>query len=115
MSVLFLDPYFLGDPLFLPGLARDLAARGEGMVLVHGSGERGERALEAQGLFPTAIDGVWHTDSDEARAAVERATRELNRQIAAELNEAGVASIRATGRSRRARRRGWARRWLRAW
>ncbi|WP_412063242.1 hypothetical protein [Rubrivirga sp. IMCC45206] len=98
--VLYLDPYFLGDPLFLPGLARDLAARGEGLVLVHGSGERGERALESMGLFPTATAGVWATDSDEARAAVERATRELNRQIAAELNEAGVASIRATGADR---------------
>ncbi|WP_412067707.1 hypothetical protein [Rubrivirga sp. IMCC43871] len=98
--VLFLDPYFLGDPLFLPGLARDLAARGEGLVLVHGSGERGERALESMGILPTASDGVWATDSDDARAAVERATRELNRQVAAELNEAGVASIRATGADR---------------
>lgn len=100
MTVVYLDPYFLGDPLFVPGLARDLAARGAGLVLVHGSGERGERALESLGRMPRQSDGVWETDDEAGRAAVERATRELNRELAHELNEQGVASIRALAADR---------------
>ena len=99
-TVVYLDPYFLGDPLFVPGLARDLAARGAGLVLVHGSGERGERALESLGRTPRATDGVWETDDEPGRAAVERATRELNRELAHELNEQGVASVRVLGADR---------------
>ncbi len=98
--VLYLDPYFLGDPLFLAGFARDLAARPAGLVVVHGSGERGERALESLGRMPQRRDGVWETDDDAGAEAVERATRELNRELVHELNEAGVAAIRATGADR---------------
>ena len=118
--VLLLDAYHLGDPLFLTGLARDLAARGGesqaggpqaggpqtggpltgGAVLVHGSGERGERALESLGVMPTAEDGAWTTATDEEAAAVERATRALGREIAHELNEAGVAAVRVVGADR---------------
>ena len=100
MTVVYLDAYHLGDPLFIPGLARDLAARGAGLVLVHGSGERGERALESLGRLPQATDGVWQTDDEAGRAAVERATRELNREIVHELNEQGVASVRALAADR---------------
>ncbi len=98
--LLLLDAYHLGDPLFLTGLARDLAARGAGAVLVHGSGERGERALESLGLLPTATDGVWAVADEEQAAIVERTTRDLNREIAHELNEAGVASVRVIGADR---------------
>lgn len=100
--LLLLDAYHLGDPLFVTGFARDLAARdgGRGAVLVHGSAERGERALEALGVMPTGSDGVWQVSDDEQAAAVERATRDLNREIAHELNEAGVASIRVIGADR---------------
>ena len=98
--VVYLDPYFLGDPLFVPGLARDLAARGSGVLLVHGSGERGERALEALGDVPTSDGGVWRTRGLEGEQAVERAARELNREIHHELNEAGVATIRVAGSDR---------------
>lgn len=100
MPVLLLDAYHLGDPLFLTGLARDLAARAGGAVLVHGSGERGERALESLGLLPEAVGGAWATATDEEAAAVERATRALSREIVHELNEAGVASVRALGADR---------------
>ena len=100
VSVLYLDPYFLGDPLFMAGFARDLAARPSGLVVVHGSGERGERALEALGRFPRRAGGVWEAEDAEGRAAVERAARELNREIAHELNEAGVPSVRALGADR---------------
>lgn len=98
--LLVLDAYHLGDPLFVTGLALDLAARGQGAVLVHGSAERGERALESLGAFPEAVEGVWTVDDEEQAAAVERATRDLNREIAHELNEAGVASIRVIGADR---------------
>lgn len=98
--LLLLDAYHLGDPLFVTGLARDLAARGEGAVLVHGSVERGERALESLGALPTAEDGAWTVADDDQAAAVERATRDLNREIVHELNEAGVAAIRVIGADR---------------
>ena len=100
MLVVYLDPYFLGDPLFVPGLAQDVAARGAGLVLVHGSGERGERALESLGRLPVARDGVWQAEDDEGRGVVERAIRDLNREIAHELNEAGVSAIRVMGADR---------------
>ena len=100
MLVVYLDPYFLGDPLFVPGLARDVAARGTGLVLVHGSGERGERALESLGRMPTATHGVWHAADAEGRGAVERAVRVLNREITHELNEAGVSGIGLLGSDR---------------
>ena len=94
--VLYLDPYHLGDPLFLTGLARDLAARGtgDGVVVVHGAGERGERALESLGRIPTAKNGVWETEDAEGADAVERATRDFGREIVHEINEAGVAVVR---------------------
>ena len=95
MTVVYLDADHLGDPLFVPGLARDLAARTTGLVLVHGSGERGERALESQGLLPKAVDGVWRVDDERQRGAVERATRELNREIVHEFNEQGVVAVGA--------------------
>lgn len=100
MLVVYLDPYFLGDPLFVPGLAQDLAARPGGLVLVHGSGERGERALESIGRVPRARGGVWEAEDAEGREVVERAIRDLNREIAHELNEAGVSAIRVMGADR---------------
>ena len=121
MTVLYLDPYFLGDSLFLGGFARDLAARppGHPLVVVHGSGEAGERALEASGAVARASAGVWDAPSPEAQAAVVRAARELGRSVAHELNEAGVAAVRVAGVDRgliktdgdglRAGRAGWLR------
>lgn len=100
MTVVYLDPYFLGDPLFVPGLARDLAAREAGLVLVHGSGERGERALESLGRVAHRTADGWETGDEAGRAAVERAARELNREVVHELNEQGVASIRALAADR---------------
>lgn len=100
MLLVYLDPYLLGDPLFLTQLARDLAHRGGGALLVHGSGEAGERAIEATGAIARQREGVWDVDTPELEATVERATRELNRQIVHELNEAGVPAIRVIGADR---------------
>ena len=100
MLLVYLDPYLLGDPLFLTQLARDMAHRAGGALLVHGSGEAGERALEATGAVARQRAGVWAVESPEQAALVERATRELNRQIVHELNEAGVPTIRLIGADR---------------
>ena len=100
MLLVLLDAFHLGDPLFVSQLARDVAARKEGLVFVHGSGEAGERALEARGVFPEARGGVWLTASPEEAAEVERATRDLNRRLVHEMNEAGVPAIRAMAADR---------------
>ena len=104
MFVFFLDAYHLGDPLFLTGLARDLKARhdagGEGVVIVHGVGEAAERAIEATGREPVRVAGALQTPTAQDAALVERAGRDLNRQIVHELNDAGVHAIRVTGADR---------------
>ncbi|HEX8386394.1 MAG TPA: acetylglutamate kinase, partial [Rubricoccaceae bacterium] len=100
MLLVLLGPYHLGDPLFVSALARDLAARKEGLVLVHGSGEAGERALESRGVFPEAKGGVWQTASDDERADVERSARDLNRRLVHELTEAGVPAVRVMAADR---------------
>ncbi|MEM6288366.1 MAG: hypothetical protein AAF845_14555 [Bacteroidota bacterium] len=100
MLLLHLDAYHLGDPLFVTGLARDLQVRGAGAILVHGSAERGERAIESLGHEAVAVDGAWQPPDPEAAAAVEKAARDVNREIAHELNEAGIASVRVIGADR---------------
>ena len=98
--VLYLDRYHLGDPLFLTGFARDVQHLGAPCLLVHGTGEGAERALEAQGRFPTFEDGVLQVGSAEDQRVVARAARELNRQIVHTLNDASVAAVglEASGR-----------------
>ena len=99
-SVLYLDRYHLGDPLFLNGLARDVLAFPGPLVLVHGAGEAAERALEAQGRIPQWRDGVLVVESSAGRALVERAARDLNRRIVHTLNDAGVSAVRLDAGSR---------------
>jgi hypothetical protein len=94
IHVLYLDRYHLGDPLFLTGFARDVLTFSAPLVLVHGAGETAERALEAQGRFPEYRDGVLAAETDADRALVTRSARDLNRQIAHTLNDAGVAAVR---------------------
>ena len=100
MLLVLLDAFHLGDPLFVPQLARDVAARKEGLVFVHGSGEAGERALEARGVFPEARGGVWPTADAAEAAEVERAARDLNRRIVHEMNEAGAPAVRVMASDR---------------
>ena len=100
MLVVLLDAYHLGDPLFVSQLARDVAARKEGLVFVHGSGDAGERALEARGGVAVAHGGVWAVSTEAEALDVERATRELNRSLVHEMNEAGVPAVRVMGADR---------------
>ena len=102
-ALVYLDAYLLGDPLFVSGLARDLAERqkrgGGGVVLVHGAGEAGERAVEATGADVRHAAGALVT-TEATAPLVERAARELNRQIVHELNESGVSAVRVVGADR---------------
>ena len=100
MLLVLLDAYTLGDPLFISQLARDIAARKEGLVFVHGSGEAGERALEARGLAPEARGGVWATATAAEALDVERAARDLNRRLVHEMNESGVPAVRVMASDR---------------
>ena len=100
MLLVYLDPYHLGDPLFLTSFVRDVKAHTGPLLLVHGGGEEAERALEAQGLVPERVDGALQVADAQQAALVERATRDLNRRIVHELNEAGVAALRLTGADR---------------
>jgi acetylglutamate kinase len=102
--LLYIDDYHAGDPLFVQGLARELAQAGLAKppcVLVHGSGEQAERLLEAQGLFPERAAGVWKTTSDQEALLVERAIREANRSLTNTLNDAVVSTVGLHGVNRR--------------
>lgn len=93
MHVLYLDRYHLGDPLFLNGFARDVLNLGAPCLVVHGAGEAAERALEARGQIARWEGGVLVAETEADRALVARSARDLNRQIAHALNDAGVAAV----------------------
>ncbi|MEM8560259.1 MAG: hypothetical protein AAGG50_20760, partial [Bacteroidota bacterium] len=84
--------YHLGDPLFLTGLAQDIARAQRPALLLHAGREAAATALEAQGVFDP--DTVLGGPLGEHGAVVERALRDQNRTIAAALTEAGVAAVR---------------------
>ncbi len=98
--VIVLDSYHLGDPLFVRQFARHLTDLAEPTILVHGSAEAGERALEAEGALAKREEGVLGVSSDAERQSIERATRGLNRQIVDQLTEEGVATFRCDCTSR---------------
>jgi acetylglutamate kinase len=98
--VIYLDRYHLGDPLFLNRLAGDLAEVEAPKLLVHGAAEHGERLLEGEGGVAVWQEGILVVGSEAEHAIVERATRDVNRQIAHALNEAGVPAVRLDGASR---------------
>jgi len=90
----------VGDDLFLKSLAQSLAG-GEGgapaCVFVHGSGEKVERTLEAQGIFPDRTDGVLEVEGEEQRQLVERALREVNQEIVGVLTDEVVSAVGIQG------------------
>ena len=101
LYVVSLDRHHLGDDLFLKSLAQHVAEAGaeEGptCLLVHGSGEKVERTLEAQGYFPDRTDGVLDVESEEQRRLVERAVREVNQEIVATLTDEVVSAVGIQG------------------
>lgn len=101
--LIYLDTYHLGDLLFVPGLARMMARRQRKRppcLFVHGSGEQAERLLEAEGLFPERKDGLIQVRTAAEAALVERAVRQVNRQIVAAFTEEGVPAVGVQGLDR---------------
>lgn len=100
LYLLHLDRHHLGDALFLKSLAQHLASAGSeapATVLVHGSGEKVERTLEAQGVFPERTGGLLEVKTDEQRRLVERAVREMNQEIVAALTDQVVSAVGIQG------------------
>jgi len=100
LYVVYLDRHHLGDDLFLKSLAQHFADAGTEAppcILVHGSGEKVERTLEAQGYFPDRTDGVLKIENEEQRRLVERAVRETNQEIVATLTDQVVSTVGIQG------------------
>ncbi|MFB6271500.1 MAG: acetylglutamate kinase [Salinibacter sp.] len=100
LYVVYLDRHHLGDDLFRQSLAQHLSEAGTGgpaCVLVHGSGEKVERTLEAQGHFPERTDGVLDVETEEHRRLVERAVREVNQELVAALTDQVVSTVGVQG------------------
>lgn len=100
LYLVYLDRHHLGDSLFLKSLAQHFAEGTSGepaCVLLHGSGEKVERTLEAQGYFPERSEGVLNVESPEQRRLVERAVRETNQEIVAALTDEVVSTVGIQG------------------
>jgi len=100
LYLVYLDRHHLGDDLFLKSLAQQLSEAGADAppcVLVHGSGEKVERTLEARGHFPERTDGVLHVETEGQRRLVERAVREVNQEIVATLTDEVVSTVGIQG------------------
>lgn len=98
--LIYLDPYHLDDLLFLPSLARmmgRLRQRRPSCLLLHGSGGQAERLLEAEGLFPERKEGLVQVQTAAEAALVERAMRQVNRQVVGALTEEGVPAVGLQG------------------
>jgi len=100
LYVVYLDRHHLGDDLFRQSLAQRLSEAGTGAptcVLAHGSGEKVERTLEAQGHFPERTDGVLDVETEKHRRLVERAVREVNQELVATLTDQVVSTVGVQG------------------
>ena len=100
LYVVSLDRHHLGDDLFLKSLAQHVAEAGTDgptCLLVHGSGEKVERTLEAKGYFPDRTGGVLDVESEGQRRLVERAVREMNQEIVAALTDEVVSTVGIQG------------------
>ncbi len=94
--LLYLDCVHQADPLFVQGLARALASavRLPRCILLHGSGDRIARMLEAGG-YDVDAPGVRVPPS-----VVERVVREETRRIVEVLTDAGVSAVGFQGTDR---------------
>lgn len=100
LYIVYLDRHHLGDDLFLKSLAQRFAKAGTEAppcLLVHGSGEKVERTLEAQGYFPERTKGVLDVETEDQRRLVERAVREVNQEIVATLTDEVVSTVGIQG------------------
>lgn len=98
--IIVMDDEHLGDRLFLQHFAKQLARVQQRLppsLLVHGSGERAERLLEAEGRFPERVGGVLQVQSPDEALLVERAIREMNRKLVGVLTDEVVAAVGVHG------------------
>ena len=103
LYLLYLDRYRMEDQLFLQQLARTLSGKfGDvpSCLVLHGSGEYAERALEGEGLFPERRGGILQTDSPRAEALVERAIRRFNKKLVGLLTDEVVSAVGVQGINR---------------
>jgi len=104
----YLDREHLGDRLFLQGLAQALHASPSGeppAALLHGSGEKVERTLEAEGFFPERVDGILDVTEPEHLDLVERAVREVNQEVVGTLTDEVISTVGIQGDKRSLLRR----------
>jgi acetylglutamate kinase len=94
---LYLDERSLEDLLFIDHLARTLKQIAAPLVLVHGSGGRAERLLEAEGYVPRREKGVLQVQSAQELTLVERGIRETNQRLVAELSERLLPAVGIQG------------------
>jgi acetylglutamate kinase len=100
LYLIYLDAYHQGDDIFINELAQRLhqAPAGEPLcMVVHGSGEKVERTLESQGLFPERVDGVLDVTEPEHIRLVERAVRETNQKLVAAFTDEVVPTVGIQG------------------
>lgn len=103
LYLLYLDRYHQGDPLFQKELAQRFARTAPGeppALLLHGVGEKLERTLEAEGLFPEREEGVLVTETPRQKALAERAARETNQDLVALFTEEQVSVVGLQGADR---------------
>lgn len=88
-TLLFLDDYHVGDPLFLADLGRRLSKLGSAgrTLIVHRASEQVAKNLEA-------------ADDDDQDAIVERTIRETNQGVTRRLIEEGVPAVSVQGSDR---------------
>jgi acetylglutamate kinase len=102
LYLLYLDDFHAGDPLFLHSLSRGLSRPGTaGRIVIHGSGEEAQRALESEGIFRMRSQGIIPVESAVEHALVERAIRRLNQKIVGILTEGVVSAVGVMGTQRR--------------
>ncbi|QXD14258.1 hypothetical protein GQ464_012470 [Rhodocaloribacter litoris] len=95
LHVLYIDPEHQANPLFWQGLGRALAGAGPRMphtLLVHGSGNRLQSWLEAEGRFAD--------DEPPPPDLVERLLRMETHRIVGLLTDAGVPAVGLQGSDR---------------
>ncbi|PEN14744.1 acetylglutamate kinase [Longibacter salinarum] len=101
LYIIYLDRYHLGDPLFVKKMAKQITQGPQrDCLIIHGSGEKVERTLEAQGIFPERRRGVLDVDSKEHKRLVERAVREANKEIVGSLTDEVVSTVGIQGTDR---------------
>ncbi|PSQ77880.1 MAG: acetylglutamate kinase [Bacteroidetes bacterium QH_8_67_23] len=104
LYLLYLDRYHQGDPLFQKELAQRFARTRPGeppALILHTAGEKLERTLEAEGLFPERdAGGVVQPETPRQAALAERAAREANQEIVALFTEEEVSVVGLQGADR---------------